>query len=105
MQHPPFDKNTYWKHQLRRTGVLLLIWAIVGFGLSILFVEQLNKIRIGEMPLGFWMAQQGSIYVFILLILAYAILSGRADRKAGLDEIRKTDPSGPEAPAINKLGD
>ena len=82
------DRKTYWRRQVRRTLVLLAIWAIVGFGLSILFVEELNQIMLGDMPFGFWMAQQGSIFVFILLILAYAILSGKADRDAGLDTAR-----------------
>lgn len=80
------DRKTYWRRQLRRTVILLTVWAVVGFGLSILLAEQLNQINIGGMPLGFWMAQQGSIYVFILLILIYALLSGRADRAAGLEE-------------------
>lgn len=84
----PIDRKIYWRRQVRRTLILLTIWAITGFGLSILFVEELNQITLGEMPLGFWMAQQGSIYVFILLILAYAVLSGRADRAAGLDDTR-----------------
>lgn len=82
------DRKTYWRRQLRRTGLLLVVWAVVGFGCSILFVEELNRIHMGDMPLGFWMAQQGSIYVFIVLILLYAILSGRADRQAGLEEER-----------------
>lgn len=82
------DKKTYWRRQLQRTGMLLVVWAVVGFGCSILFVEELNQIHMGDMPLGFWMAQQGSIYVFIVLILLYAILSGRADRQAGLEEKR-----------------
>ena len=84
----PVDRKAYWRKQLQRTAILLLIWAITGFGLSILFVEELNLVMLGEMPLGFWMAQQGSIYIFILLILAYALLSDRADRKAGLDVSR-----------------
>ena len=79
-------RKQYWRRQLRRTSILLIIWAVVGFGLSILFVEELNQIHLGTMPLGFWMAQQGSIFVFILLILAYALLMERADREAGLDE-------------------
>ena len=82
------SRETYWRRQVRRTGILLVVWAVVGFGLSILFVENLNEIQLGEMPLGFWMAQQGSIFVFILLVLVYAILSGRADREAGLEETR-----------------
>ncbi|MEX0747844.1 MAG: DUF4212 domain-containing protein [Rhodothermales bacterium] len=83
---PTIDRKTYWRRQLRRTSILLVIWAIVGFGLSILFVEQLNHVHLGDMPLGFWMAQQGAIYVFIVLILVYALLSEKADREAGLDE-------------------
>jgi len=86
VQHPIIDRKTYWRRQLRRTSILLAIWAIVGFGLSILLVEQLNQIHLGRMPLGFWMAQQGSIYVFIVLILVYALLSEKADREAGFDE-------------------
>lgn len=83
------DRVTYWRRQLRRTGLLLVVWAVVGLGLSVLFVEQLNRIHLGDMPLGFWMGQQGSIFVFIVLILIYAILSGRADRQAGLEERRE----------------
>jgi putative solute:sodium symporter small subunit len=80
------DRKSYWRRQIRRTLILLAVWAVVGFGLSILLAEPLNTIVVGGMPLGFWMAQQGSIYVFILLILIYAVLSGRADNAAGLQE-------------------
>ena len=82
---PPSSKDTpeyrkaYWQAQIRRTFGLLIIWAIVGFGLSILGVEALNNFTLNNMPLGFWMAQQGSIIVFVLLILAYAILTQRAE--------------------------
>lgn len=98
----PVDRKAYWRRQLQRTVILLLIWAITGFGLSILFVEELNLVMIGGMPLGFWMAQQGSIYIFILLILVYALLSDRADRKAGLDVARpgravQIEPSSPSS--------
>lgn len=93
------DRERYWKRQLRRTAVLLLVWAVTGFGLSILFVEELNTIKMGDMPLGFWMAQQGSIYVFILLILVYAVMSGRADRDAGLDVSRPDRDPSPSPPA------
>lgn len=86
------DRRTYWRRQLRRTLLLLLVWCFVGFGMSILFVESLNQLSIGGMPFGFWMAQQGSIYVFILLILVYAIASGRADRAAGLEEAPEASP-------------
>ena len=79
------DKNAYWRRQLRRTTLLLIVWAIAGYGCSILFVEELNQVSLFGIPFGFWMAQQGSIYVFILLILLYAILGERADRDFGLE--------------------
>lgn len=82
------DRAFYWRRQLRRTAILLTIWAVVGFGCSILFVEWLNQFQILGMPLGFWMAQQGSIYVFILLILVYAVLSARDERSEGRRESR-----------------
>ena len=90
------DRHRYWQIQLRRTLGLLAIWFVAGFGMSILFIEPLNTLRIGGLPLGFWMAQQGSIFVFVLLILAFAILTGRLDRQAGLAEDRNTKP--PAAP-------
>lgn len=77
-------KQEYWRKQIRRTIGLLVIWAIVGFGFSILGVEYFNQFEFAGMPFGFWMAQQGSIIIFVLLILAYAILSERADKEAGL---------------------
>jgi putative solute:sodium symporter small subunit len=88
------DKKTYWRKQLGRSISLLVIWAIAGLGMSIVFVEPLNRIDLGGIPFGFWMAQQGAIFVFILLILAYAILSGRADRTAGFDERDAAPPVG-----------
>ncbi|MBX2820663.1 MAG: DUF4212 domain-containing protein [Rhodothermaceae bacterium] len=73
------DRQAYWRSQIRRTIGLLIIWAVVGFGLSILGVEFLNGFTFNNMPLGFWMAQQGAIIVFVLLILSYAILTQRAE--------------------------
>lgn len=87
---PHMDRHTYWRRQVIRTVLLLTVWALVAFGLGILFVEPLNDVVVGGMPLGFWMAQQGAIYVFILLILIYAVASGRADREAGLEETDAT---------------
>jgi putative solute:sodium symporter small subunit len=66
--------------------VLLTIWFVVSFGCGILFVEQLNKIEINGFPLGFWFAQQGSIYTFILLILVYALRMDRLDDEYGVSE-------------------
>ena len=73
------DRQAYWRSQIRRTVGLLIIWAVVGFGLSILSVEFLNGFTFNNMPFGFWMAQQGAIIVFVLLILSYAILTQRAE--------------------------
>ena len=72
-------REAYWRAQIRRTFGLLIIWAVVGFGLSILGVEFLNGFTFNNMPFGFWMAQQGAIIVFVLLILSYAILTQRAE--------------------------
>jgi putative solute:sodium symporter small subunit len=62
---------------------LLGVWFAVPFGLGIVFVEPLNQIQLGGFPLGFWFAQQGSIYVFIVLVLIYAVNMRRLDRKYG----------------------
>ena len=93
----PVDRKAYWRRQVRRTVALLVVWAVAGLGLSILFVENLNHIMLGDMPLGFWMAQQGSIFIFILLILIYAVLSGRADREFGLTSGTPPPPAPPPA--------
>ncbi len=66
--------------------LLLIIWFFVGYVLSIFFVETLNKIHIAGFPLGFWFAQQGSIYVFIVLIYIYARWMGKIDKKYDVDE-------------------
>jgi putative solute:sodium symporter small subunit len=65
---------------------LMSAWFIVSYGCGILFVEQLNKIQIGGYKLGFWMAQQGSIYVFVALIFIYVRLMNRLDKKHGFVE-------------------
>lgn len=71
--------RTYWSRKVWLIGSLLAIWAFVAFGMSILGAETLNQISIGGIPFGFWMAQQGSIFVFVLLILFYALASDRMD--------------------------
>jgi putative solute:sodium symporter small subunit len=80
--------TAYWRRNITYVAVLLAIWFLVSFGAGILFVEQLDTIRIPGtgFPLGFWFAQQGSIYVFVVLIFVYVILMNRLDRKYGLDE-------------------
>ncbi|MEM1184210.1 MAG: DUF4212 domain-containing protein [Planctomycetota bacterium] len=76
----------YWVENLRIVGALLAVWAVVSFGGGILFVEPLNSFRIGETKLGFWIAQQGSIYVFVVLIAVYVLLLNRLERRLGLRE-------------------
>ena len=76
----------YWKENLRYLAILLTIWFIVSYGCGILFVEQLNEIRLGGFKLGFWFAQQGAIYVFVVLIFVYVYLMNKLDKKYGVDE-------------------
>ncbi|MDZ4675364.1 MAG: DUF4212 domain-containing protein [Gemmatimonadota bacterium] len=80
------DARTYWLTNLRYVAVLLAIWATVSFGFGILLVEPLNRIRIGGFQLGFWFAQQGSIYTFVLLIVVYVILMNRLDRRFAMND-------------------
>lgn len=78
--------DRYWRTNVRLIAILLLIWAGVSYGCGILFVEQLNRFRIGQLPLGFWFAQQGSIYVFVVMIFFYAWAMDRLDRRHGVEE-------------------
>lgn len=82
------EKNLkdYWKENLRYLVILLSIWFIVSYGLGILFVEQMNTIKIGGFKLGFWFAQQGAIYAFVILIFVYVSLMNKLDKKYGVDE-------------------
>ena len=87
---PTMSREAYWRKQLRRTVILLAVWFVAGCVMSIFLIEPLNAISFGGIPFGFWMAQQGSIFVFVSLILLYAIASGRLDREAGLEETERT---------------
>lgn len=78
----------YWRRNLRLVGTLLTIWFVSSFGLGILFVRPLNTISFGGFPLGFWVAQQGSILVFVALVFVYA---RRMDRLERTDEPGRTD--------------
>jgi putative solute:sodium symporter small subunit len=79
--------GSYRKSSLRILFTLLAIWFTVSFGCGILFRETLDQFTIGTAPLGFWMAQQGSIICFVLILIAYAILMGRLDEKHGYSEL------------------
>lgn len=76
----------YWRANLKLMALLLAIWFTVSFGFGILLVEPLNEIRFFGFKLGFWWAQQGSIYVFIVLIFVYAGVMKRLDRKYGVGD-------------------
>ena len=71
----------YWKKNLKYLLILLSIWFTVSFGFGIILIEELNQIKIGGFKLGFWFAQQGSIYVFVTLIFIYIYLMNRLDKK------------------------
>ena len=73
--------RAYWRANTRLIRNLLIIWGIVSLGLSILLVSPLNNIMLGKLPFGFWMAQQGSIFVFVILIFVYAVQMDKIDRK------------------------
>ncbi len=76
----------YWKKNIRLLLSLLVVWFVVSFGFGVLFVEQLNTIRIGGAKLGFWFAQQGAIYVFLILIVVYIVRMHQLDKAYGVDD-------------------
>lgn len=80
------DMKAYWKENLGYLAILLSIWFLVSFVFGILLVDQLNTIKLGGFKLGFWFAQQGSMYVFVILIFVYVKLMNKLDKKYGVDE-------------------
>jgi putative solute:sodium symporter small subunit len=82
----PTQKQRYWRTNLKYLSILLLIWFIVSYGCGILFKDFLDQFQIGGFKLGFWFAQQGSIYVFVILIFVYVALMNRLDKKYGFDD-------------------
>tara|TARA_B100001029_G_C14849267_1_gene332773 strand:+ start:280 stop:531 length:252 start_codon:yes stop_codon:yes gene_type:complete len=75
------NNNEYWKSNIKYVSILLTVWFTVSYGFGILLVEQLNQFQIGGFPLGFWFSQQGSIYVFVILIFIYIHLMNKLDKK------------------------
>ncbi len=73
--------------------VLLSIWFVVSYLLGIVFVEPLNQFHLGGFPVGFWFAQQGAIFVFIILTFVYAFAMDRIDRRHGVDDASPPGPS------------
>ena len=80
------DMKAYWKENLVYLAILLSIWFLVSYVFGILLVDQLNSIKMGGFKLGFWFAQQGSMYVFVILIFVYVKLMNKLDKKYGVDE-------------------
>jgi putative solute:sodium symporter small subunit len=76
----------YWRRNLALMVKLLLVWFAVSFGCGILFVDVLNQIQIGGYKLGFWFAQQGSIFIFVLLIFYYTRKMAKLDREFNVEE-------------------
>ncbi len=86
MASPSTKMEQYWKKLLQTLALLLFIWFLVSFGFGILWVEELNTIRLGGFKLGFWFAQQGSIYSFVILIFIYVIRMNALDREFKVNE-------------------
>lgn len=78
--------KAYWKRNISYLLILLAIWFTVSYGFGILLVDQLNTIKIGGAKLGFWFAQQGSIYIFVILIFVYVGLMNKLDKEFDVDE-------------------
>ena len=90
--HSP-QASAYWKENIRIVLSLLAIWFLVSFGMAILFVDVLDNIRFFGFKFGFWMAQQGSIFCFVILIFIYVHKMNKLDHKYGVDEDQDHFPS------------
>ena len=82
----PENRSAYWRANLRVVAGCMLVWFVCSYGFGILLVDALNTIRIGGFKLGFWFAQQGSIYVFVALIFYYAWRMNKIDQKYDVHE-------------------
>jgi putative solute:sodium symporter small subunit len=87
---PTFNRSHYWRKTVRRIVLLLTIWVLVGPVMGIILVQPLNQFSVGGVPFGFWMAQQGSIYLFVILIFLNAWLADRTDREFNVHETAET---------------
>ncbi|MDA0339768.1 MAG: DUF4212 domain-containing protein [Proteobacteria bacterium] len=83
--------NAYWRANIRLLLILLVIWFAVSFGAGIIFVDALNQIEIPGFKLGFWFAQQGSIFVFVVLIFVYTWRMKKLDRQFDVDDSAEPD--------------
>ena len=83
MKNTKVHAKKYWRENLKYVIILLSIWFIVSYGCGILFKDALDTISLGGFKLGFWFAQQGAIYVFVILIFVYVKLMNTLDKKYG----------------------
>ena len=97
--HCPQAK-AYWKENIRLVLSLLVVWFLVSFGMAILLVDILDHVRFFGFKFGFWMAQQGSIYCFVILIFIYVYKMNKLDHKYGVDEDK--DPIFPDEKSSRK---
>lgn len=74
------QEDRYWQKNIKLVSILMVVWFFVSFVLGVFGVEWLNQFKVGGFPVGFWFAQQGSIFIFILLVLIYALMMDRLDR-------------------------
>ena len=79
------NNKAYWRENVLYLSILMGFWFIVSFGCGILFVDYLNQFKIGGFPLGFWFAQQGSLYAFMVIIAAYVLIMKKLDKKYNLN--------------------
>lgn len=80
------NEKAYWKENVKYLSILMFAWFIVSYGCGILFVDFLNQFHLGGFPLGFWFAQQGSIYAFIVVIAVYIRVMNKLDKKYNLND-------------------
>lgn len=86
MEEKDAKAKAYWKENIKYLTILLSVWFLVSYVAGIILVDELNAIKLGGFKLGFWFAQQGSIYVFVVLIFVYMRIMNNLDKKYGYDE-------------------
>ncbi|HSI74333.1 MAG TPA: DUF4212 domain-containing protein [Lunatimonas sp.] len=86
MENQKQRMKNYWRRNIKIVLSLIAVWFIVSFGFGILLVEQLNAFRLGGFKLGFWFAQQGSIFTFVILIFIYVVMMNRLDEEFDVNE-------------------
>lgn len=80
------NAKAYWRENIRLLSILMTIWFVVSFGAGIIFRDFLDQFSLGGYPLGFWFAQQGAIYFFILLIIFYSVRMRQIERQYDVDD-------------------